>query len=176
MKFICAVLIISLSAVNCQLTQSINEDSITFRVFPRNEVSFNFTSNVSLAEKGCNSNEKFAIIVHGWLESYAKTEWVTDLIGNLSLQRGGCIIFMDYSNFSINPNYFELVTQFKNISNVLLIKLNQLKEQGFDPENGYMFGFSFGSHLVIDAATRFGEKLFKDIDCKNTSIFYKFIH
>lgn len=173
MEFFLVVLIIfGLSAVNCQLTQPINEESITFRVFPSSGVSFNFTSNVSLVDKGCNPSEKFAIVVHGWLESYAKTEWVPDLIGNLTLNRGGCIIFMDYSNFSVNPNYFVLVTQFQNISNVLLSKLNQLKEQGFDAEQGYMFGFSFGSHLIIDAATRFGQKLFKDIDRKNKVLLY----
>ncbi|CAO1409365.1 unnamed protein product [Diamesa serratosioi] len=164
MKFICVVVIISFTAVNCQVTQPINDESITFRVLPSTGDSFNLTSNVILADKGCNPREKFAIIVHGWLESYAKTEWVPDLIGNLTLERGGCIIFMDYSNFSINPDYFYLVTQFPNISNVLLTKLNQLKEQGFDPDKGYMFGFSYGAHLIIDAATKFGQNLIKDID------------
>lgn len=160
------LIILSLSFVNGQLPLPIDEDSITFRVFPSTGISFNFTLNDSLVDKGCNPEENFAVIVHGWLETYEKTEWVPDLIGNLTLTRGGCIIYMDYSNFSVNPNYFVLVSQFQNISNVLLSKLNQLKDQGFDPEKGYMFGFSFGSHLVIDAATRFGEKLFKEIDCK----------
>lgn len=165
------LIILSLSVVNCQLPQSIDEESITFRVFPSTGVSFNSTLNESLVDKGCNPDENFAIIVHGWRESYAQTEWVPDLIGNLTVKRGGCIIFMDYSNFSVNPNYFILVTQFQNISNVLLSKLNQLKEQGFDPDKGYMFGFSFGSHLIIDAATRFGQKLFKEIDRKTCKIF-----
>jgi hypothetical protein len=90
---------------------------------------------------------------------------VQDLVGNLTVYRGGCIIVMDYSNFSTNANYFALVPQFSDISDVLLRFLQKMDEEEFDFEqNGYMFGFSFGAHLAILTATKFGAKRFKEID------------
>lgn len=93
--------------------------------------------------------------------------WVQELISNLTVYRGGCIIFMDYSNYSKNPNYFLLTPQFYNISDKLLLFMNQLDAEGFDFQNGYMFGFSFGAWLAIHTAKRFGEKKFAQIDGKN---------
>lgn len=131
---------------------------------------FNATLNESLSVGGCNPNGSFAIIVHGWLESWA-TEWVQDLVSNLTVYRGGCIIVMDYSNYSSNQNYFILLPQFENISDVLLRFLQKLDGENFDfEENGYMFGFSFGAHLAITTATKFGAKRFKEIDGKEDEI------
>lgn len=127
--------------------------------------SFNSSFNQSLSARGCNPNGDFAIIVHGWLESY-NTEWVQDLISNLTVFRGGCIILYDYSNYSVNSNYFLLVPQFENISSMLLRFMQQLDGEGFDFGRGYMFGFSFGAHLAITTATNFGERRFKEIDGK----------
>lgn len=42
----------------------------------------------------------------------------------------------------------------------------KLDEEGFDFDNGYMFGFSFGAWLAIHTAKRFGEKKFQQIDGK----------
>src|SRR5690349_7894692 len=126
---------------------------------------FNSTFNESLSARGCSPNGNFAIIVHGWLESW-KTEWVQDLISNLTVYRGGCIIVMDYSNYSVNANYFLLVPQFQNISTILQRFLRQLEDEGFNFENGFMFGFSFGAHLAIESAKNFGTKRFKEIDGK----------
>jgi hypothetical protein len=67
---------------------------------------------------------------------------------------GGCIICMDYSNFSVNPNYFALVDQFDSILNVLVLKLKQFKTEGFKPENGYIYGFSYGAHLALHGSLK----------------------
>lgn len=131
---------------------------------------FNSSFNESLADRGCDPNGTFAIIIHGWLGSF-QTEWVQDLISNLSVYRGGCIITMDYSNYSVNPNYFLLVPQFENISSILLRFMQQLEGEGFDFGNGYMFGFSFGAHLALSTALKFGVKRFKEIDGKVLFIF-----
>lgn len=124
---------------------------------------FNSTFNESLSARGCNPRGKFAIIVHGWLES-VRTDWVQDLLSNLTVFRGGCIVVMDYSNYSVNPNYFLLVPQFENISLVLLRFMQQLEDEDFDFGSSYMFGFSFGAHLAITTAAKFGLKRFKEID------------
>lgn len=126
---------------------------------------FNSSFNQSLSSRGCDSQGKFFIIIHGWLESW-KTEWVQDLVSNLTVYRGGCIIFMDYSNYSVNPNYFLLPPQFQNISDILLKFMLQLERENFDFNNGYMFGFSFGAWLAIKTAKTFGYKRFAQIDGK----------
>lgn len=127
----------------------------------------NFTStfNQTLESQGCKSNESFALATHGWLAS-KNDPWVAPLIDNLINHRGGCIIIMDYSKIGNIVNYFALTPHFANISAVLLKKLKQLESENFDPAKGFMFGFSFGARLVIDAASKFGFQRFKNIDGK----------
>ena len=122
-----------------------------------------------ITQLGCNSSEKYAIIVHGWLESIA-TDWVHDLVENLLRFRGGCIIFMDYSNHSIVQDYFVLVRKFNSLSMVLNRKLWQLEEQGFNPDNLFMYGFSFGAQLVINAGNLYGENKIAEIDGKSLKV------
>lgn len=88
------------------------------------------------------------------------------MIGNLTELRGGCIIFIDYSFYGIDPNYFAFLVNFESISKVVTKKLNQLESQGFDPDKWFMFGHSAGARLVIDAAANFGHKKVKEIDGK----------
>jgi Lipase len=114
-------------------------------------------------QQRCNSSEKYAIIVHGWLESIA-TDWVHELVENLLRYRGGCVIFMDYSNHSIVQEYFTLVRKFDEISHVLLEKLHQLEGQGFDPKNLFMYGFSFGAQIAINTGNIYGEARIDSID------------
>lgn len=117
----------------------------------------------NLTQAGCNSSEKYAIIVHGWLESIA-TDWVLQLVENLKLYRGGCIIVMDYSNHSIVQDYFTLVRKFNELSLVLVDKLYQLESDGFSPDNCFLYGFSFGAQLVINAGNLYGEQRIAEID------------
>ncbi|XP_053659171.1 pancreatic lipase-related protein 2-like [Anopheles marshallii] len=104
---------------------------------------------------GCNNSDPFTVIVHGWKES-CQTEWLVDMIGNLSTVRNGCIYCMNYNNFSRHDDYFGLVRQFLPISEVLVTKLHQLEKFGYDFDDGYMFGFSYGAHLAFDSLRRFG--------------------
>lgn len=134
-------------------------------IFSAGRPQFNATFNESLADGGCNPKGNFALIVHGWLEGW-HTEWVKDLVSNLTEFRGDCIMLMDYSNYSVNPNYFELVTYFDQLSEILLRFMNKLDGEGFDYTKGYMFGFSFGAHLAVNTAIEFGPKKWKEIDGK----------
>lgn len=65
---------------------------------------------------------------------------------------------MDYYKYA-SDGYFNVVAKFDSISNVLLKKLNQFEKNGFDPSNGFAFGFSLGGQLVINAGRDFGGKL-----------------
>lgn len=71
---------------------------------------------------------------------------------------------MDYSTYSKNPNYFALVTDFYSICDVLINKLHQFVQEEFNPEKIFMFGFSFGAQLALEAGRRFGKKLIGRID------------
>jgi acetyl esterase/lipase len=116
-------------------------------------------------QTGCDSTDLMSIIVPGWRES-CETEWVIDMISNLTIYRGGCIICMDYYAFSQNGDYFALVRQFYSISDVLVGTLRALETDGFDPDKFFMFGFSFGGHLALNAAIEFGVKKVGEIDSK----------
>uniref|UniRef100_T1DIE1 Putative triacylglycerol lipase n=1 Tax=Psorophora albipes TaxID=869069 RepID=T1DIE1_9DIPT len=114
------------------------------------------TQDIFFVEHGCEEKDKFAVIVHGWKEN-CKTEWIQDMIYNLTLHRGGCIVCMDYGKYSLNDDYFgRLVPKFEIVVEALLNRLELMEKDGFDPANGFMFGFSFGSQSAIEAGRRFG--------------------
>lgn len=71
---------------------------------------------------------------------------------------------MDYSNHSIVSDYFNLVRKFIPISNVLLRKLHQLEDQGFNEDKMFLYGFSFGAQLVINSGILFGVNKIAEID------------
>lgn len=121
--------------------------------------------DTKLTQFGCKTSEKYAFVVHGWKESI-RTPWVHDMIDNLQRFRGGCTIFMDYSNHSMVQEYFILVSKFEMISLVLVNKLRQLEAHGFNPNKLFMYGFSFGAQLVINAANIYGEQKVAEIDGK----------
>ena len=82
---------------------------------------------------------------------------------------------MDYSFYAKIPFYRTVINHFPYISKVLLYKLKQLEEDGFNPDNMYMFGYSFGARLVIDAAAEFGHQRIKQIDGKKSCYFIEVI-
>lgn len=117
----------------------------------------------TMTDLGCKVDEKIAVVIHGWKESF-ESEWVPVLIQNLQLYRGGCVIFMDYSVHSVVLDYFELLSKFDSIGDVLIRKLLLLEKEGFDPDNFYIFGFSFGAHLALNSGITFGDGKIGQID------------
>lgn len=71
---------------------------------------------------------------------------------------------MDYSFFSMNSNYYALVRDFNGIATVLTKKLKDFQANSFDPNDIYIFGFSFGAQLALESGRRFGNMLIKQID------------
>lgn len=78
---------------------------------------------------------------------------------------------MDYRTFSITSNYFGLVDKFDGICNVLVEKLRQFVAIGFTIDDIFIFGFSFGGQLVLDAGRRFGAKVLPRIDGEYIQLF-----
>lgn len=83
--------------------------------------------------------------------------------------RGGCIICMDYSRYAAE-SYVRLVRVFDPIAQILTMQLHLLDYMGFDMNNGYLFGFSYGGQLATEAGRRIGHKRLKEIDSKSIEI------
>lgn len=136
------------------------EDNIQFVLYNNGRSSVS-TFNKSVSEQ-CDVTGKFSFITHGWLGS--ASSWIPDLIGNLSVYRTGCIVFMNYSYYSDRLNYLEVLTFYEPITNLAARKLQQLNSNGVLDENIFMFGFSLGGRIVINAAIIFGPKRISSID------------
>lgn len=139
----------------------------------------------------CDPAGKFAILVHGWKES-SQQDWLVQLVeskyivykkielifnkfqlAELQKYRKGCIIVMDYSYYA-KESYVRLVRQFDVIVKVLTTHLMELRLLGFDMDNGYLFGFSYGGQLVCEAGRRIGFQMINRIDSMLT-IYYSII-
>lgn len=74
------------------------ENNIIFYVYNVDGYQFNstFSNNATLLEACSNGTKNVTIIVHGWGESI-NSVWTKAMIGNFSISRGGCVLFMDYS-------------------------------------------------------------------------------
>lgn len=147
----------------CDDTTADVEGNVTFVLYNKGQSSIS-TFKRSIADQGCDVKGNFALITHGWLGS--NSPWIPDLISNLTLYRTGCIIFMNYSYYSDRLNYFEVISFFKPLANLTATKLNQLRASGVTGDQIFLFGFSFGGRIVIDAALRFGPNLIAQIDSK----------
>lgn len=99
------------------------------------------------------------MIVHGWQESIV-SPWVPILVLNLLRFRGGCVFFMDYSAYSNKSEYIQLLPHFSGISAVLLKKVKQIGY--FDQQ--FLFGFSFGSRLLVDVGLKIGNQSLHRMD------------
>lgn len=139
------------------------EPNIQFVLYNNGRSSVSTFKN-SITEQGCDPNQNFSIVTHGWLGSTAA--WIPDLIGNLSAVRQGCVIFMNYSYYSDRLNYFDTISYFEPISKLMTKKLVQLRDGGADNDKIFMFGFSFGGRIVIEAALNYGTNLVGLIHCK----------
>lgn len=134
------------------------EDKIQF-ILHSNGKSQVSTFNGTL---GCDPRGNFSFVTHGWKGS--TSPWIPDLISNLSFHRNGCVVFMNYSHYSDRNNYFEVISHFEPISKLVARKLRQVRDSGFSSDNMFLFGFSFGGRIVIEAALLYGPKRINQID------------
>lgn len=58
------------------------------------------------------------------------------------------------------------LSHFPHISKWLTRKYKLLEQEGFRPDNWFMFGHSAGARLIIDSAANFGYQKVKEIDGK----------
>lgn len=147
-----------------EATSLVHDDNCISLIYKAALIHFSpaqrFISNldVNISDE-CDTNGKFAIIVHGWLEGIS-TPWVETTISNILRYRGGCVFFMDYSKYANTTDYFKLISHLSGISNVLLKKIQQIGN--YDQQ--YCFGFSSGARLCIDAGLKVGNQLIGRMD------------
>ena len=139
------------------------ESKVEFVIYNNGRTSIS-TFNTSISEQGCDVQGKFAIFTHGWIGS--SNIWIYDMLSNLTHYRSGCVIFMNYSYYSDRDNYLECVSLYKIVSRVLTRKLKQLRDGGVKADQIYMFGYSLGARVVIEAALNFGINQVGQIDRK----------
>lgn len=148
-----------LSSTVCEFLVSSSNHFLVSAFLSRESYGERTTVESSLEANGCDSNGNNAIVVHGFQENIS-TPWVNDIVRNLLFYRGGCVIFMDYSNYSSVFDYRRLVPHFNRIADVLFQKVQQVKNYG----RLYMFGFSFGSRLCFEVGARMGNQVIERID------------
>lgn len=111
-------------------------------------------------------------MTHGWDDS--KT-WVPLTIEMLLKYRGGCVIFLNYSSCVDDDNYILTLNRWPSVSAVVTKKLISMEKEGILPENIFMYGFSLGARIVIDAAINFGKQKIGLIDSKEKN-YLEFLH
>ncbi|GAB0096072.1 hypothetical protein DMENIID0001_115300 [Sergentomyia squamirostris] len=138
---------------------------IDFIVFQNNQpFNTSLMASKNPVELGlCNEGDKLAVFTHGWTKN-CSDPWVVGMVDMLTKHRGGCIICMDYSYYGNNQNYAIVVAQFPKIRDVLYDQMVNYGSYGFSPSNTYMYGHSYGAHLVLDAAANLGTQVIKEID------------
>uniref|UniRef100_A0A1A9ZRD2 Lipase domain-containing protein n=1 Tax=Glossina pallidipes TaxID=7398 RepID=A0A1A9ZRD2_GLOPL len=82
----------------------------------------------------------------------------------LTYHRGGCIICIDYGYWA-DENYLKLWRNFDIITEVLYKEILSLIHKGLNPRQSFLFGFSYGGHIVSTIGRRLPSKYkFKKID------------
>lgn len=110
---------------------------------------------------GCDVKGNFSIIIHGHNDD---NDWIEPMIRQLLKHRHGCVIFIQYSSCIDNNNYFNTLKKWKSVSILLTSKLNEMESQGIPAANIFIYGFSLGGRIAIDASISFGKRKIGLID------------
>lgn len=73
---------------------------------------------------------------------------------------------MNYTHYSDTPNYLDLKRHFRPLTKLVTRKLRQVRDDGISSDCMFLFGFSFGGRLVIEAAMQYGPGKINAIDSK----------
>lgn len=125
------------------------------------DFSAEWETGTNLSAYGCIASGKFAIIVHGWNDSLL---WLKSMVEKLLNYRGGCVIFVNYLAYVYNADYLKTLLNWQGVSTVITNKLRDMEREGVLPENIFIYGFSLGSRIAIDAAINFGKQKIGLID------------
>lgn len=74
------------------------------------------------------------------------------------------MISFEYTDCVDDNDYVASLKQFNAISAVLTKKLNDMENEKISPADIFMYGFSLGARLLVDAAINFGPGRIGSID------------
>lgn len=117
--------------------------------------SYEWQLGTKLSSYGCTAKDKFSIVTHGWRDS---NSWVPLLVENLLKHRGGCVIFLNYSSCIDEKNYVVTMNKWRSVSAVVTKKLKDMKRERIPPANVFLYGFSLGARIIVEAAINLGSR------------------
>jgi hypothetical protein len=124
-------------------------NDVYFNVINRNSTGgYYYGRNNSILPITCQSTQPVTVAIHGWQESI-KSFYGWTLINNFLKLRGGCVIFVEYSNYSMDYAFLATNATYNQISQAITEQLLNLTANGFDLSDAIMVGFSYGARLAI---------------------------
>lgn len=123
-----------------------------------------------MKSQGCDLDGKFSLLAHGWEDK--SILWLDPLIKNLLKHRGGCVIFVNYYGVIDLKDFLKTLQNWRTVSADVTERLQNMEKEGVDPSNIFMYGFSLGARIVIDAATNFGRQKVGLIDGKKATFIW----
>ncbi|XP_049542698.1 uncharacterized protein LOC125955602 [Anopheles darlingi] len=140
--------------------------AVSFQIFDWNTNTMKAQTNAetNFAAFGCMPADPFVVIVHGWREGCATTQWVRETINNFVIYRKGCILCADYSIIANNADYFIAVKQVDGIARTIEKKVRQLFTYGMAPANGMLYAFSLGAPIAFQTARNLAPQKLARID------------
>lgn len=117
---------------------------------------------MNLSDYGCEKDSNYSILTPSYNDGLS---WVKPLIEKLQKHRGGCIIYAD-SSVVLSSDYLKALSNWAMVSKVITNRLRDMESEGIQPGNIFMYGFSLGARIVIDAAIQFGKQKIGLIDGK----------
>lgn len=115
----------------------------------------------NLSSYGCDLKGNFSMVTHGWADF---VPWLQEHLQKLLQNRGGCVIYLNYSDCVDDSSYLASLKQFYPLSAVITKRLNDMENEGVSPNNMHGYGFSMGARIMIDSSINFGPQKMKTLD------------
>jgi len=129
--------------------------------YHKSGATFTQTLTGSEMKDYCPLTGNFTLLIHGWTESVSRY-WVAPMVSSFLEARGDCVLFMDYSYYANGTlttdatidylGYIVLFAYFDPLSNYVTALLSRIQAMGYNPDNGFIFSFSFGTHIGFQGA------------------------
>lgn len=119
-------------------------------------------NNNDVLMKNCPPSGNWTFIIHGWGQNRLFF-WILRATRNFLRERGGCVFVVDYSYYC-DGVYLNRPELFNGIQGEITKKYELLETLGYSPDNGFIFGFSFGAILALESAYKFGPQKIRRVD------------
>ncbi|XP_053395754.1 pancreatic triacylglycerol lipase-like [Mercenaria mercenaria] len=134
-----------------KLPESPGDIGTTFFLFTR----YSSTEYVELAPSTLTEPKPIILIIHGYAQS-AQKQWVKDMVTELLENGDYYVIAVDWSSGTEEPYYLQSVANTRVVGAEVAQLLKKLRdENGFDPADMHLIGYSLGAHVAGYAGENF---------------------